>query len=434
MSTATGYKYTIETVTKDFADVFTIASPAGTQTTGYKSTAYGGKDLGVIFAAGNSGITTSYKNSAGIDLGSLLSNSIIPIGTWSVLGTGITASNPIVNSIAISSSNSNIYVGGQFTTAGGVSASNIAVWNGSSWSALGTGVTGTSYPVVNSIAISSSNSNDVYVGGQFTTAGGASVSNIAVWNGSSWSALGTGVTGSNPIVYSITISGSNIYVGGQFTTAGGVSASNIAIYNSNTDLWSALGPGVTGTSYPVVNSIAISGGNIYVGGRFTTAGGVSVNNIAMWNGSTWSALGTGVTGTGTIEVKSIAISGSNIYVGGIFAYAGAVSANNIAIYNSNTDLWSALGTGVTGSYPMVDSIAISGSNIYVGGQFTTAGGLYVNNIAMIIGTTWYNIGNISGSSPYVSSVAVDTVNKMYAGGVFTTAGGVAVNNIAKYTP
>ena len=332
MSTATGYKYTIETVTKDFADVFTIASPAGTQTTGYKSTAYGGKDLGVIFAAGNSGITTSYKNSAGIDLGSLLSNSIIPIGTWSVLGTGITASNPIVNSIAISSSNS------------------------------------------------------------------------------------------------------NIYVGGQFTTAGGVSASNIAIYNSNTDLWSALGPGVTGTSYPVVNSIAISGGNIYVGGRFTTAGGVSVNNIAMWNGSTWSALGTGVTGTGTIEVKSIAISGSNIYVGGIFAYAGAVSANNIAIYNSNTDLWSALGTGVTGSYPMVDSIAISGSNIYVGGQFTTAGGLYVNNIAMIIGTTWYNIGNISGSSPYVSSVAVDTVNKMYAGGVFTTAGGVAVNNIAKYTP
>ena len=381
MSTATGYKYTIETVTKDFADVFTIASPAGTQTTGYKSTAYGGKDLGVIFAAGNSGITTSYKNSAGIDLGSLLSNSIIPIGTWSVLGTGITASNPIVNSIAISSSNSNIYVGGQFTTAGGVSASN-----------------------------------------------------IAVWNGSSWSALGTGVTGSNPIVYSITISGSNIYVGGQFTTAGGVSASNIAIYNSNTDLWSALGPGVTGTSYPVVNSIAISGGNIYVGGRFTTAGGVSVNNIAMWNGSTWSALGTGVTGTGTIEVKSIAISGSNIYVGGIFAYAGAVSANNIAIYNSNTDLWSALGTGVTGSYPMVDSIAISGSNIYVGGQFTTAGGLYVNNIAMIIGTTWYNIGNISGSSPYVSSVAVDTVNKMYAGGVFTTAGGVAVNNIAKYTP
>ena len=30
---------------------------------------------------------------------------------------------------------------------------------------------------------------------------------------------------------------------------------------------------------------------LYAGGRFTTAGGVSANRIAKWNGTSWSALG-----------------------------------------------------------------------------------------------------------------------------------------------
>ena len=34
----------------------------------------------------------------------------------------------------------NLYVGGDFTVAGDVPANNIAKWNGSSWSALGSGM------------------------------------------------------------------------------------------------------------------------------------------------------------------------------------------------------------------------------------------------------------------------------------------------------
>ena len=87
--------------------------------------------------------------------------------------------------------------------------------------------------------------------------------------------------------------------------------------------WSALGAGTSGEVY----AIAVSGSDVYVGGDFTTAGGVAnTRHIARWNGSTWSALGAGTNG----EVHAIAVSGSDVYVGGHFDSAGGRAANNIA--------------------------------------------------------------------------------------------------------
>ena len=56
--------------------------------------------------------------------------------------------------------------------------------------------------------------------------------------------------------------------------------------------WAPLGSGMNGSVY----SLAVSGGNLYAGGQFTMAGGVSATNIAEWNGNSWSALGSGVNG------------------------------------------------------------------------------------------------------------------------------------------
>jgi hypothetical protein len=58
----------------------------------------------------------------------------------------------------------------------------------------------------------------LYAGGYFTTAGGIAANYIAQWNGSSWSALGSGMNGA---VSALAVSGSTLYAGGNFTTAGG---------------------------------------------------------------------------------------------------------------------------------------------------------------------------------------------------------------------
>ena len=43
-----------------------------------------------------------------------------------------------------------------------------------------------------------------------------------------------------------------------------------------------------------VHALAVSGSNLYAGGEFTTAGGVSANRIAKWDGNSWTALGSGM--------------------------------------------------------------------------------------------------------------------------------------------
>jgi len=74
--------------------------------------------------------------------------------------------------------------------------------------------------------------------------------------------------------------------------------------------WSALGTGMNSN----VDAFAIdSAGNLYAGGSFSTAGGVSANCIAKWDGTAWSALGTGVNNS----VQALACdSAGNLYAGG----------------------------------------------------------------------------------------------------------------------
>jgi hypothetical protein len=101
------------------------------------------------------------------------------------------------------------------------------------------------------------------------------------------------------------------------------------------------------------------------------AGGKFVNHIAKWNGSSWTALGQGFLGT----PLALALSGSKLYAAGSFTAAGGNPANHIAFWDGSS--WSALGSGLFGPSGPAGSaraVAVSGSDLYVGGGFTWAGG------------------------------------------------------------
>jgi hypothetical protein len=185
-------------------------------------------------------------------------------------------------------------------------------------------------------------SGTLYAGGNFLTAGGVTNTKyIAKWNGSAWSALGTGmsggVSGYSPCVSALVIDASgNLYAGGGFTTAGGVPVNCIAKWDGSA--WSALGTGMSGTNGSFVSALAINAsGTLYAGGNFTTAGGVNANCIAKWDGSAWSALGTGM--SSTVRALAVDVSG-NLYAGGGFTTAGDKVSPFIARCRISTNITS----------------------------------------------------------------------------------------------
>ena len=77
---------------------------------------------------------------------------------------------------------------------------------------------------------------------------------------------------------------------------GAVMMLGLARWNISAQNWYALGNGVN--SY--LTAIAVNGDDVYLGGDFTSAGGLAVGHIARWNRRTniWSDLNGGVSGYG----------------------------------------------------------------------------------------------------------------------------------------
>ena len=410
---------------------------------------------------------------------------------WHALGDGV--SNGTVYALAVSAGN--VYIGGSFSNAGGVeNADRIARWNGSSWSALGTGMNNQ----VSALAVTPG--GVVYATGDFSLAGGVSASRIASWNGTEWQALGTGLTGGGGLV--LTLNGSDLYVGGSFTGAGGVA--NTAHIAKWTGAWSALGTGLTGDVHALqvvgtylyaggcfagylkrynltlsawstiggsnmdgcVDDFALSGTDLYIGGRFTQAAGISVSpHLIKYDTAEfiWSGVGGGVgnwlseivvDGSGKLYVAGSFVPGlleydgsklapvshgingyivamkakdSDLYVAGSFVDLGGIAeADYVARWDGTA--WHAVGAGLNGP---AYAITIAGDAVYVGGDFTAAGGVAnTRGIARWEGSAWHALG--TGITGQVRTIAVSGTT-VYAGGAFTSAGGIAnTAGIAKW--
>ena len=345
-----------------------------------------------------------------------------------------------------------LYVGGHFRHSSGVEVNGVARWDGSTWTPLdGPSDVGTNFYVEALAVFDDGSGPTLYAGGGFTTAGGIEVNHIAKWDGSAWSALsGPTGTGTQEWVGAMATfddgSGPALYVGGWFTTAGGVAVNNIAKWDGSN--WSALtGPSGTGTDDRVRDLVVYDDGDgpaLYAGGLFTTAGGVAVNNIARWDGSSWSELA-GALGTGTSgEIETFEIyddgSGTALYAAGSFDSAGGVVVNNVARWDGAA--WTALnGPSGTGTVGLVMSLAVfddgSGARLFAGGALFVAGGVQADYIASWDGSNWSPLTGTSGSGVdyFVRTLCVfDDGNgeELIVGGAFRSADGMTANQIVSW--
>jgi hypothetical protein len=327
-----------------------------------------------------------------------------------------------------------LYVGGVFEVAGEQRAGSIAVWNGTSWSALGGGMladNGFGSLEPGNVAAIAVSGNIVYAGGQFSQAGGKAANNIAVWNGTSWNALSNGLTGesgSSMGVRALLIEGASVLAGGEFTFAGGQTANNFARWDGTA--WTAVG---SLSQFDYVQAlVAAPGGGYYIGGDFDKVDGLVVVNIALRTGASWQALGQGLTATGNNccvgKVYAVVNDGAgHVYVGGRFQTAGGIAANNIAMWDGSS--WHPLGAGVAEGD--VRALLLLGDDLYVGGDFKSAGNASIPYIAKwsITSGQWSGLGSGVNGSVYALEEADGT---LYVGGDMSAAGGVKVSNIAAW--
>jgi len=332
-----------------------------------------------------------------------------------------------------------LYVGGGFSVVDGVAANKIAKRVPSGWEALGDGIeNGTTTEVRALAAFDDGSGPALYVGGRFSTAGGLSVRNIARWDGAAWSEVGSGLGGFGigffGDVYALAVyddgSGPALYAGGSFeSSSGGQELEHVAKWDGTS--WTPLAQGTNGFVYALHVFDFGSGPVLCVGGSFSGASGVGLPGKGTWDGTSWSRLGV----SPPMLVRTFTTfddgSGTALYVGGNFASAGPPGSSYIARFDGTT--WSSVGTGTN---DIVRTLAVfddgGGPALIAGGEFTTAGDRPARHLSRWNGSSWST--SVTGPDDDVLSLAVvesGGQSALLVGGSFQNAGAVEIRRIAK---
>jgi hypothetical protein len=226
--------------------------------------------------------------------------------------------------------------------------------------------------------------------------------------------------------------GSALYVGGRFTNAGGIPSWHIAKWTG--DHWSPVGGGVgVGAPFERVAALTVfddgSGPALIAAGLFHTAGAAAAHSVAKWNGTSWSPLGSTFDNA---VVTSLAVFDDG---NGPALYAGAIVNNQTGVYKWRGPSWSLVGTctlawGIPSMRAFDDG---TGSALYVCGQFEAIGGVTAHSAARWNGTTWAPVGVVQGERVRSFAQLDDAGGKhLYAVGTFSLAHTVPQRSFAKW--
>jgi trimeric autotransporter adhesin len=372
--------------------------------------------------------------------------------TWLPLGSdggngvrNVAGSAPYVAELAVWQGA--LYVAGRFVAANAdsptaeVPAANIARWDGSNWSSLGTGLTGGVGRALVGIG------NDLYVGGTFASAGGTQAARLARWDGAAWHALSPAPAGAPSSVFALGVGASGLLVGGEFgvVTSTPTPDRSARVVNHVAELVAGelqplganAGSGANGQVLAMTRFL----GDLYIGGTFTSVGGVAANNIARWDGEQWHAVGDGIGNGADNAVYALEVAGDELIAGGLFVtvdVGGAPkTANGIARWDGKT--WRTLEvTGIAGVQGRVHTLLWSAPTLYVGGAFrvqdTQDASTRAWNIARWDGAAWSSMGTgaeFTGITGAVHAMAL-MGEELYVGGRFyaATFDGVTSSDLA----
>jgi len=248
--------------------------------------------------------------------------------------------------------------------------SEVQLWDGSSWS----DITPSDFYSIDCVFYG--NDGTLYAGGDedngYPTTPYQPL--LQAYDGSSWSdeVTGNGITGNEYINTGAELSDGRIVVGGEITDLEGVTVANVAIWNGQTV--DDMDGGITlGASGYIARIFVDDNDFIYATGNYTAAGGRDADELAFYNGYTWMPLDIDPAGF----PYAIAFDGDDMYIG----FDGSATA----YYSGDTTI------STTGGRPINPRFKIKRS----GG--TTATIRYIQNVDTD-SELWFDIDMLDGET------------------------------------
>jgi hypothetical protein len=249
-----------------------------------------------------------------------------PVAGWSVNGTGF----------AVLTVGGTTYVGGEFTHAIAPDGTRIARSNLAAFDAV-TGALVTAFVADTNARVRglATDGSRLYAVGNFTTVNGTARGRTVALDLATGAVAPTFVANLNADVYDVVVTGETVYLGGGFTTVNGVSRRRLAAVDRTTG---ALDPGFSVTPDAFVRSLALNaaGDRLFVGGRHTVIGGVTMPRLAAVDLVSRTVVGVPL-GLLADEVFDVVVSADGTMV---YAAVGG-AANLVAAWNTTTGerLW-----------------------------------------------------------------------------------------------
>ena len=275
--------------------------------------------------------------------------------------------------------------------------------------------------------------------GSFTQAGGNPASNIAAWDGASWTALGTGLDNG---AIGMAVYGGELIVAGNFFNAGGNPATRVAAWDGTT--WSAVGAGVA--SNP--SAIAADGGGVYVARNSALPPhGVQISYVDRWTGANWYLYRTYYADplTDQVQINALEVIDGVLWAGGLSIGGGPLAVYSFGghggnVYAGGYDTLLERWDGGTTWTPLDNTwapncgftFAIQSYNglLVAGGDFPGAGCTPDPYLITWDGASFSTLGNKSMNGRVLALAQHN--GTLFAAGEFTKVGNDVVSRIAQW--
>lgn len=293
----------------------------------------------------------------------------------------------------------------------------IAARQNGQWDNLGPPGAGGTY---NSIFAIVEDAQYIYLGGDFSNFDGiADADNIVRLNKQTgvYEAIDTGL---NDIVYTMAFApNGDLIIGGEFTNASGVAeADYICVLEMGASAFTALGnPNSGGASITNIFKVFFDPtGLLWIAGAFSNLAGIAdADGIVTWTGSVYDAPAAGVSGS----VRDFAHDGTYLYVVGSYSSIGGVSINDIATWDGS--VYASIGDG---GISTIYDIEIWNGQIIIARNDAPYASILRNQ-------TWEALGGV-GLDDQVFDLGTGPDGTLFLAGDFEMAGDIQASRFARF--